>query len=63
MALFQKMVQSVLHAPLPWINNMPLGETLQALEHDMYALDYRVTGQLNNLLGNVLHLLFIVSTR
>jgi ABC-type multidrug transport system fused ATPase/permease subunit len=63
MMLFQGMIQAVFCAPLSWIDSMPLGEMLQTLENDMYSLDYRVTDHLNNLLGNVLHLLFIISTR
>lgn len=63
MALFQRMIQGALYAPLSWIDSMSLGKMIQTLENDMYSLDYRVTDHLNNLLGSLLHLLFIISTR
>lgn len=41
---------------------MPVGEMIQALEVDLHNLDYRTTQNLHTLLGNVMHLLFIIGT-
>ncbi|KAJ3493432.1 hypothetical protein NLG97_g4735 [Lecanicillium saksenae] len=60
-SLFQKLVGSVLYAPLSWIDSMPLGELIQTVETDMYSLDNRTTETIHNLLGNVIHLVFILS--
>lgn len=62
-SLFQKLIGSVLYAPLSWIDNMPLGEMIQTLETDMYSLDNKTTEAIHNLLGSVIHLSFILVTR
>ena len=62
-SLFQRLFSSVLFAPLSWIDSMPLGETIQTLENDMYSMDNRTTQTIHNLLGSVIHLVFILITR
>ncbi|KAF1734922.1 ATP-dependent bile acid permease [Beauveria bassiana] len=61
-SLFQRLVQSVLHAPLAWIDCMPLGEMIQVLETDIYTMDNKTTQSLHNLLGSVMSLVFILSS-
>lgn len=62
-SLFQKLVQSVLFAPLSWIDNMPLGEMIQVLETDIYTMDNKTTQSLHNLLGNLMNLVIILISR
>lgn len=62
-SLFQRLFSSVLFAPLSWIDNMPLGEMIQTLENDMYSMDNKTTQTIHNLLGSVIHLVFILITR
>ncbi|KAJ6780358.1 hypothetical protein PWT90_06553 [Aphanocladium album] len=59
-SLFQKLVGQVLNAPLSWIDSMPLGELIQTVEGDMYSLDNKTTQTIHNLLGNGIHLIFIL---
>ncbi|KAM3474997.1 hypothetical protein MY5147_003980 [Beauveria neobassiana] len=61
-SLFQRLVQSVLHAALAWIDSMPLGEMIQILETDIYTMDNKTTESLHNLLGSVMSLVFILSS-
>lgn len=62
-SLFQKLFTSVLFAPISWIDSMPLGEMIQTLETDMYSMDNKTTQTIHNLLGSVIHLVFILITR
>lgn len=62
-SLFQKLVQSVLYAPLSWIDSMPLGEMIQVLETDIYTMDNKTTQSLHNLLGNLMNLVIILISR
>lgn len=61
-SLFQRLVQSVLHAPLAWIDSMPLGQMIQVLETDIYTMDNKTTQSLHNLLGSVMSLVLILSS-
>ncbi|KAM3511633.1 hypothetical protein MY11210_004717 [Beauveria gryllotalpidicola] len=61
-SLFRRLVQSVLHAPLAWIDGMPLGEMIQVLETDIYTMDNKTTQSLHNLLGSLVSLIFILSS-
>lgn len=62
-SLFQKLFTCVLFAPLSWIDSMPLGEMIQTLETDMYSMDNKTTQTIHNLLGSVIHLVFILISR
>lgn len=62
-SLFQKLVRSVLYAPLSWIDSMSLGEMVQVLESDIYTMDNKTTQSLHNLLGNLMNLVIILSSR
>ncbi len=62
-SLFQRLVQSVLYAPLPWIDSMSLGEMVQILETDIYTMDNKTTQSLHNLLGSLMNLVIILSSR
>ncbi|KAM3541608.1 hypothetical protein ARSEF1564_005468 [Beauveria bassiana] len=61
-SLFQRLVQSVLHAPLAWIDSMPLGQMIQVFETDIYTMDNKTTQSLHNLLGSVMSLVLILSS-
>lgn len=60
--LFEGMLSSILGAPLEWIDSTPLGKILHSLGGDMYLLDHRTSPEINNLVGNVMKLVFIVSS-
>lgn len=61
-SLFRQLVNSVLYAPLSWIDGMPLGHMIQTLETDVYTMDNKTTQMLHNVLGNAIHLVFILIT-
>jgi len=62
-ALFRNAIQSLLSAPLSWIDRTSLGKVLQSLGDDMYWVDRRVSNELNGLLRTTVQLVFIIFTR
>jgi ABC-type multidrug transport system fused ATPase/permease subunit len=62
-ALFRNAIQSLLHAPLSWIDRTSLGKVLQSFGDDMYWVDRRVSVELNGLLRTTVQLVFIIFTR
>jgi ABC-type multidrug transport system fused ATPase/permease subunit len=62
-SLFQRMTYAVLRAPLRWIDTVPTGQILNRFGSDFEMIDTRISPELNALLGDLVHLTMIVSTR
>jgi ABC-type multidrug transport system fused ATPase/permease subunit len=60
--LYQRMLHSVLKAPLRWIDSTPPGQILNTFTSDMGVIDTKIIIEISFILEDIINLLFIIVT-
>jgi ABC-type multidrug transport system fused ATPase/permease subunit len=62
-SVFTSAIQAILNATLGWIASTPFGEVYQVLDNDMHVMDNLIAPAVNGILGTMLQLSLIITTR